>query len=227
MLSASHYQFSDLFALPSVHALGDTHPQCLELLDILAKRDLEDYNNFKEENEGFVEQNLDDAKITRKMRLLTFASLAAATPSRELEYEAITKALQIPDDEIEMWAIDVIRAGLVEGKLSQQRRTFLVHKVSYRVFGEKQYRELSTRIDQWRSTMQNVLQVIRQEQALAQSNRDAQDAALAGEAQHHNGHHHHHNAHGHQPQGGKRHQGRGQPHGHGQQSHRERADNDD
>jgi translation initiation factor 3 subunit M len=216
MLSPTHNQFSDLLALPSIQALRDTHQQWSELLDILAKRDLEDYNDFKEENEGFVDQNLDDAKLTRKMRLLTFASLAAATPSRELEYDAIIKALQIPTEEVEMWAIDVIRAGLVEGKLSQQRRTFLVHKVTYRVFSEKQYRELSTRIDQWRSTLANVLRVINQEQTNAREQRDGQETQHAEGGGFHGG----------GSRGAKRpYGGRGNHRGQGQQ--RERADNDD
>lgn len=161
-----------------MQALSDSHPVYSQLLDIFAEQDLEDYNDFNEEHEGWIEQQkLDHDKLHRKMRLLTFASLAAATPSREIEYAKIVKALQIPESDIEMWAIDVIRAGLVEGKLSQQRRVFLVHKVTYRVFGQKQYQELATRVDHWRTTLQSVLGVLRQEQvnAKAQKDREVQE----------------------------------------------------
>lgn len=144
-----------------------------QLLDIFAEQDLEDYNDFNDEHQGWVEkEKLDHEKLHRKMRLLTFSSLAASTPSREIEYSKITKALQIPENEIEMWAIDVIRAGLVEGKLSQQRQKFLVHKVTYRVFGQKQYQELANRVDHWRTTLQNVLGVLRQEQANAKAQKE-------------------------------------------------------
>ncbi|KOS19552.1 Eukaryotic translation initiation factor 3 subunit M [Escovopsis weberi] len=170
LLSNTHFLFQDLRAIPSVQALSDSQPVWSQLLDIFAEQDLEDYNDFNDEHTGWVEeQGLDGERLHRKMRLLTFASLAAATPSREVEYARITKALQIPADAIEMWVIDVIRAGLVEGKLSQQRRMFLVHKVTYRVFGQKQYQELATRVDHWRSTLQNVLGVLRQEQANAKA----------------------------------------------------------
>ncbi|KAK9436340.1 Eukaryotic translation initiation factor 3 subunit M [Metarhizium brunneum] len=178
ILSNTHFLFQDLRAIPSIQAISDSHPIYSQLLDIFAEQDLEDYNDFTEEHEGWVEQQkLDHEKLHRKMRLLTFASLAAATPSREIEYAKIAKALQIPQEHIEMWAIDVIRAGLVEGKLSQQRNKFLVHKVTYRVFGEKQYQELSTRVDHWRATLQNVLGVLRQEQtnAKAQKEREIQE----------------------------------------------------
>lgn len=178
ILSTTYFLFQDLRAIPSVQALSDSHPVYSQLLDIFAEQDLEDYNDFNDEHEGWVEkEKLDHEKLHRKMRLLTFASLAAATPSREIEYAKITKALQIPQEEVERWAIDVIRAGLVEGKLSQQRQMFLVHKVTYRVFGQRQYQELSTRVDHWRTTLQNVLGVLKQEQtnAKAQKEREIQE----------------------------------------------------
>lgn len=161
-----------------MQALSDSHPVYSQLLEVFAEQDLEDYNDFNEEHEGWVDQQkLDHDKLHRKMRLLTFASLAAATPSREIEYSKIIKALQIPEEDVEMWAIDVIRAGLVEGKLSQQRGMFLVHKVTYRVFGPKQYQELATRVNHWRTTLQGVLGVLRQEQvnAKAQKEREVQE----------------------------------------------------
>lgn len=179
ILSSTYFLFQDLRAIPSVQALSDSHPIYSQLLDIFAEQDLEDYNDFNEEHEGWVEEEkLDHEKLHRKMRLLTFASLAAATPSREIEYAKITKALRIPEEEIEMWAIDVIRAGLVEGKLSQQRSMFLVHKVTYRVFGQKQYQELATRVDHWRSTLQSVLGVLQQEQANAKAQREREQQEL-------------------------------------------------
>lgn len=178
ILSNNHFLFQDLRAIPSVQALGDSHPIYSQLLDVFAEQDLEDWNDFNDEHEGWLEQQkLDHERLHRKMRLLTFASLAAATPSREIEYSKIAKALQIPEKDVERWAIDVIRAGLVEGKLSQQRSMFLVHKVTYRVFSQKQYQELATRVDHWRATLQNVLGVLRQEQASAktQKERDMQE----------------------------------------------------
>ncbi|KAJ6781215.1 hypothetical protein PWT90_09502 [Aphanocladium album] len=179
ILSNTYFLFQDLRAIPSIQALSDTHPVYSQLLDIFAEQDLEDYNDFNDEHKGWVEQQkLDGDKLHRKMRLLTFASLAAATPSREIAYDKICKALQIPAEEVEKWTIDVVRAGLVEGKLSQQRQMFLVHKVTYRVFGQKQYQELATRVDHWRSTLNNVLGVLHQEQANAKTARERETQEL-------------------------------------------------
>jgi translation initiation factor 3 subunit M len=141
----------------------------------MSEKELEDYSDFQDEHEGFIEENgLDNSKLHRKMRLLTLASLAASTSSRELEYKRISKALQVPPEDVEMWVIDVIRAGLVEGKLSQQKQMFLVHRTTYRVFGEKQWREVATRLDTWKESLRGVLDVVRRErqQAEVQKERD-------------------------------------------------------
>lgn len=120
------------------------------------------------------------------MRLLTLASLAASTPSRELEYKRISKALQVPPQDVEMWVIDVIRAGLVEGKLSQQKQMFLVHKTTYRVFGEKQWREVATRLDTWKESLRSVLEVVKRERQAAEVQKEREmhevDRKAAGQS---------------------------------------------
>jgi translation initiation factor 3 subunit M len=71
-----------------------------------------------------------------------------------------------------MWVIDVIRAGLVEGKLSQQKQVFLVHRTTYRVFGEKQWREVATRLDQWKESLRGIKEVISRERQAAESQKE-------------------------------------------------------
>lgn len=163
--SPTQFDFQDLTALDSIQALRQSSPDAFDLLEIFSSQLLEDFVDFKETHTDFVSaQGLDDASLTRKIRLLTIASIAAsASQSRTLPYAQIAKALQIPSEDVEMWVIDVIRAGLVEGKLSQQTGTFLIHRSTYRVFGENQWREVASRLDMWRSSLMGVLQVIRHE----------------------------------------------------------------
>lgn len=146
--------------------LSDTHPVYFELLTIFAEKDLEDYNDFNDEHEGFIEkEHLNGEVLLRKIRLLTFASLAASAPSREIPYEQIAKALQIPIEEVEWWVIDVVRANLVEGKFAQKKKIFNLHQTRYRVFGEKQWREVGDRLDGWKILLQNVIGTLRRGQA--------------------------------------------------------------
>lgn len=178
--SPTHYDFSDLLAVPAIAALQESQPAHYDLLMIFAEKDLEDYKQFEEDHPGWFEkEKLDTEKLTRKMRLLTFASLAAAeSKSREIPYSKIASALQIPEEEIEMWTIDVIRAGLVEGKLSQRQKVFLVHRAWYRVFGEKQWRELSDRVDGWSTTLKDVVAALRREQANVETQKKREEEEI-------------------------------------------------
>ncbi|OAL49173.1 PCI-domain-containing protein [Pyrenochaeta sp. DS3sAY3a] len=176
----NHFDFQDLTELDTIQALRNSDPIYFQLLEILNSDLLDDFNDFKDEHEGWVEESgLDGAALNRKMRLLTLASKAASIgQTRSLPYEQIAKALQVPLEDVEMWVIDVIRAGLVEGKLSQLNQTFLIHRSTYRVFGDNQWREVASRLDLWRNSLQGVLQVVQQErQRFAQEKEDEANKA--------------------------------------------------
>lgn len=178
LLSNTHFDFSDLTSLAPIQALSDSHTEYSELLEIFSEKELEDYNDFRDENEDWIEkEGLDNSVLHRKMRLLTLASVAASSNSRELEYKRIAKALQIPTEDVETWIIDVIRAELIEGRMSQQQQVLKIHKTTYRVFGEKQWREVATRLDTWRASLRNIKEVISRErqQAEAQKEREMHD----------------------------------------------------
>lgn len=158
-----HFDFQDLTALDSVQALRKSDPVWSELLDLFSSENYDDLQDFKESNPSFCsDSGLDEEVLDRKMRMLTLASLAAqASQSRTLPYSTIAKALNVPSEDVEVWVIDSIRSGLVEGKLSQQKQEFLIHRSTYRVFGDHQWREVASRLETWKSSLVNVLAVIR------------------------------------------------------------------
>lgn len=183
LVSPTQFDFEDLTALDAVQALRTgSDATWFQLLELFSADTLEEYDEFKSENPAFLAAaKLDDAVLTRKMRLLTIASLAAgAGQLRSLPYSTIASALRIDAAEVEMWVIDVIRAGLVEGKLSQQRQEFLIHRSTYRVFGDNQWREVAGRLDMWKGSLVNVLSVIRQEKEGLIQAREAELKALEG-----------------------------------------------
>ncbi|KAJ9200576.1 hypothetical protein DTO166G4_1719 [Paecilomyces variotii] len=161
------FDFTPLSASDAVQALRASDTSLFELLEIFAADTLDAYEDFVASTplssiSGGV---LADAGETlqNKMRLLTLASLAASTPSRSLPYSTIASSLRVPAEDVEKWVIDTIRAGLVEGRLSQLRSEFLVHRATYRVFGEKQWAEVQGRLMVWRRSLESVLGVIRSE----------------------------------------------------------------
>ena len=100
--------------------------------------------------------DIDASKAERKIRLLTLATLSN-TASRTLPYAKIVSALDIPASDVELWLIDVIRAGLVEGKLSQARQELLVHRSMYRSFGREGWEDIEARLEDWRIALEGVL----------------------------------------------------------------------
>jgi translation initiation factor 3 subunit M len=182
------FDFTTLTAADAVQALRSSDAALFELLEIFTADTVDAYEDFISTTP--VANILPDNALAphadalqTKIRLLTLASLAAAATTttgpnaRSLSYETIASSLRVPQEEVEKWVIDTIRAGLVEGKLSQLRGEFLVHRATYRVFGEKQWAEVQGRLMVWRRSLENVLGVIRSERE-----RFAREAAAAAAA---------------------------------------------
>ncbi|KAL2866765.1 PCI domain protein [Aspergillus lucknowensis] len=186
------FDFTPLTAADAVQALRSSDPALFELLEIFTADTVDAYEDFISTTP--VANILPDNALTPyadalqiKIRLLTLASLAAAATTttgpaaRSLSYDTIASSLRVPQDEVEKWVIDTIRAGLVEGKLSQLRSEFLVHRATYRVFGEKQWAEVQGRLMVWRRSLENVLSVIRSERERFVREAAAATAAAAAE----------------------------------------------
>ena len=157
--------FTPLTASDAIQALRKSDPSLFELLEIFSSDDYSSYVDFVSSTSLSSLSLPDNASevLETKIRLLTFATTAANAPNRSVPYSEIAHALQIPSEDVEMWAIDTIRAGLVEGKLSQLKQEFLVQRATYRVFGEKQWQEIQGRLMVWRRSLESVLNTVRTE----------------------------------------------------------------
>ncbi|EEP82920.1 conserved hypothetical protein [Uncinocarpus reesii 1704] len=159
------FDFTPLTSSDAIQNLRSADPSLFELLEIFASDTLDTYEEFiKAAPLSSIHNLAESAEVLQtKMRVLTLASLAASSPSRSLPYDSIASALRVPREDVEKWVIDTIRAGLVEGKLSQLKGEFLVHRATYRVFGERQWSEVQGRLMVWRRSLENVLGVVRSE----------------------------------------------------------------
>lgn len=157
--------FTPLTASDAIQSLRKSNPDLIELLDIFTSDDHASYTEFTNEHPLSSLDLPDNASeiLGTKIRLLTLASIAAASPNRSVSYSTIAESLAIPAEEVEIWVIDTIRAGLVEGKLSQLKQEFLVQRATYRVFGERQWAEIQSRLMVWRRSLESVLTVVRTE----------------------------------------------------------------
>jgi translation initiation factor 3 subunit M len=157
--------FTPLTLSDAVQGLRRSDSTLFDLLEIFSADDYSSYVDFIQST-TLSSLSLPDSAaevLETKIRLLTLATTAANAPNRSVPYSEIAKALQIPSSDVEIWVIDTIRAGLVEGKLSQMKQEFLVQRATYRVFGDKQWAEIQGRLMVWRRSLESVLGVIKSE----------------------------------------------------------------
>ncbi|KAJ3015817.1 hypothetical protein HKX48_004374 [Thoreauomyces humboldtii] len=151
--------FEELFKLAAVQTLKST--KHFDLLKVFLDGSLAQYKDFTKANPKFVaEQGLSEDDNLDKMRLLSLASLAANNVQGEVPYATIAAELQIPAEEVEVWVINVIRAGLVDAKMNQLTETVVVSRSVHRVFKDAEWEGLGNRLDAWKRNLVEVLQVV-------------------------------------------------------------------
>ncbi|KAN0061084.1 hypothetical protein ACQY0O_006819 [Thecaphora frezii] len=157
------FEFEDLMQIEAVLNLNGT--PVFELLKIFVGGSAEDFDAWlaKGGKQELERLGLSEAELSRKIRLLDLAGLCARSVSTEVPYGEIAKVLEISEDEVEIWVIDVIRAGLVSGKLSQVNSSFRVYRSAHRTFGQEQWKALETRLVQWQTSISNILETIGRE----------------------------------------------------------------
>ncbi|KAI7882190.1 PCI-domain-containing protein [Lichtheimia hyalospora FSU 10163] len=151
------FAFEDLLQYTAIQKIKGTKEY--ELLDVFLNGNLDTYKTFAAANADLMKR-LDADSNVRKIRLLALASLGCENLTRELSYAEIAKNLDISEDEVEMWVIDVIRAGLVEAKLDQLNKTVIVHRSVHRVFGKEQWQQLSQRLNTWKESLNEIMAVV-------------------------------------------------------------------
>ncbi|KAK9467632.1 hypothetical protein V1512DRAFT_252771 [Lipomyces arxii] len=177
-LSLSNSAFVEYDSILS--AIPETSGDLVDLLKVLVSGTLSQYTEYKVSHPSVVSTyELDDEALTTKMRLLTVASLASSSPSLTVAYASIAAALDISREDVEFWIIDVIRAGLLEGKMSQLESKLFVHRVATRTFGKEEWVDVAHRLDVWKTSLRDVLTVVRNARSTVQSKLAAEEAAAA------------------------------------------------
>ena len=157
------YEMEELLHVPVTLELASS--PVLSLLKIMvggSRTDFESWAQTSEAQDAMRRLQLNEEQLLHKMRLLDLASLCARSVSAEVSYEDLAQALHVPVDEVESWVIDVIRAGLVSGKLSQVQRTFRVYRSTYRSFEKAQWEALEQRLTRWQGSIQTLLNTMDQ-----------------------------------------------------------------
>jgi translation initiation factor 3 subunit M len=104
------FNFEGLLRLKAVeHLKGE---KIYDLLQIFLREDLNKYHKFAKDNASVLKNlGLSNEECVRKMRLLSIVSLAE-TANGPLSYQAVSTALGIPEEDVEIWIIDGKREPL-------------------------------------------------------------------------------------------------------------------
>lgn len=154
------YEYEDLLHIPAVLALNQASP-VFDLLKIFVSGSTADFTAFASAHAAELERlNLSHDELLHKIRLLSLADLCALSVSSDVKYDSIAQTLNINQDEVEVWVIDVIRAGLVSGKLSQVNNAFRVYKSTHRQFAKQQWQQLESRLVQWQQSISSIIDSI-------------------------------------------------------------------
>ncbi|KAK0159699.1 hypothetical protein PV327_010787 [Microctonus hyperodae] len=127
-----------------------------DLLFIFVQEKLPAYIKFYKEHKDFVEHTvgLNHEQNMKKMRLLTFMQLAETNP--EMTFETIQNELQIEEDDVESFIIDVLKTKLVRARMDQAGGKVLISSTMHRTFGRPQWLQLRDLLAAWKTNLSGV-----------------------------------------------------------------------
>lgn len=173
LVSEHIYQFDQLLALDAVQELQKSEPDLFKLVQVISSGDYQQYNQIT------IPSNLDKAALDQKIRILALCVAASKSSSRTIAYADIAKAIDVSIDSVELWVIDAIRAGFVEGRLSQIDQVFDIHRVTpIGKFGIEEWKQVEQRLEVWKQSLREVSEVMRNARESAQKERKVKSLAV-------------------------------------------------
>jgi hypothetical protein len=158
-----------------------------KLLDILAySSSVQPFSDFYTSNKQFFADNkLSYDKLLTRMHTLSLCSLGqgkklltykvrffvvlsfffslpnvATQRAGCVRMQDVSSALNLAsDDEVEAAVLDAVVSGRLEAKMDQLAGTISIERASFRSFTKENWKQLQTKLAQWRSAVSNVLQV--------------------------------------------------------------------
>lgn len=126
-----------------------------DLLSVFVSENLATYVQFYQNHREFVNsQGLNHEQNLKKMRLLSFMQLAESNP--ELTFEELQKELQITEDEVEPFIIEVLKTKLVRARMDQKARKVHISSTMHRTFGRPHWLQLRDLLSAWKQNLTTV-----------------------------------------------------------------------
>lgn len=154
--------FYDLHTIHDLPVYAELPQSILrEAFELLCSGDLVNFTKFSKKNStDLTKLGLVEAQCIEKAQTLSFSQFCKQNLSQTIAYDEIAKALNIIADEVESHVMTAIYAGLVDGKLDQLNKTFVISRVSLQIFGDAEWTSLDGKFKQWRQSLDKVLGIV-------------------------------------------------------------------
>merc|ERR1711981_321436 len=126
-----------------------------DLLKIFVSERLEAYQKFYDNHREFVNKvGLNHESNLTKMKLLTFMQLAETRS--EISFGEIQKNLQLGDNEVEDFLIELLKTKLVRAKIDQPNQVVHITSTMHRTFTKQHWTHLHTLLTSWKSNLHTI-----------------------------------------------------------------------
>lgn len=164
------YEFDEIFGLEAVQAQSKTNPALYKLLEIVSNGDYSAFKEFVTSNSSFLTStkiNVDT--ITRHVRILALTKAVSQFGQKTIPYSVIASAIDVSLEQVEFWIIDTIRAGLIEGRLSQLSQSIAIHRVTpVGKFGKEEWAFVAEKLANWKTSIKEISDVLKASRENAQ-----------------------------------------------------------
>lgn len=123
-----------------------------DLLSVFVSEKLPAYLQFYQNHKEFVNsQGLNHEQNIKKMRLLSFMQLAESNP--EMTFAQLQDELQIGENDVEPFIIEVLKTKLVRARMDQKARKVHISSTMHRTFGRPQWQQLRDLLHSWKANL--------------------------------------------------------------------------
>ena len=152
------FNFKNLYCLKPVLALKQTNEKLFNLFAIFSHGN---WNNYKEftSKQDVASMNFDHEALQKKIKLLTLASMNGTK-----SYAAISKEIEIPEDDVESFIISGISEDIFEVQIDQSERLVTFQETIFRSFNEQSWKKISDDLNSWKFNVQKLLTNLRSAQ---------------------------------------------------------------
>merc|ERR1712093_255593 len=157
----------DIESLPSASS-ASTAANLEQLRDIFLSGSAADLSSFLSSNQASLPPSFAPETLEEKLQYIILADYCSKKVGQTISYDEVASVLGLEGKgdeedramEVEGWVIATIRAKLLTARLHQPSSSVSIMRATPRRFGAEQWQILQQRLESWKSSISNILEVV-------------------------------------------------------------------